>query len=46
MMTVETKQILKAKEDIQYEQVPNNITIAEGNEADILKRFNINISVR
>ena len=36
MMTMEIKQILKAKEDMQYEQSLNNITIPEGNEEDIL----------
>ena len=45
MMTVEIKQTLKAKESIQYEQSLKNITIPEGNEDDILKSFNNNISV-
>ena len=45
MMTVGLKQTLKAKEDIQYEQSLKNITIPDGNEEEILKRFNNNISV-
>ena len=45
MMTVEIKQTLKTKEDIQYEQSFMNITFPDGNEEEILKRFNNNISV-
>ena len=45
MMTVEIKQTLKAKEDIQYERSLNNITIPDGNVEEILKSFNNNMSV-